>query len=46
MKWGFLLFYLPFHYILRANFLFPKRKLPIFINKRMLVIKKISVSLQ
>ena len=47
-RWNgaFLLFSLPFHYTLRVNFLFPKRKLPIFINKRMLVIKKISVSLQ
>ena len=38
MKWDFFAIPLPFHHTLRVNFLFPKRKLPIFINKRMLVI--------
>ena len=38
MKWGFFAISLTFRHIPRVNFLFPKRKLPIFINKRILVI--------
>ena len=38
MKWGIFAIFPPFHAISEMNFLFPKRKLPIFIIKRMLVI--------